>query len=197
MILSLMFSACACTSLLNFHESQAPVFSHCEQFLPSFSPIPPRTSSLSTASFTGTALQVTARISPHLSRTNVPRKTPQNLRPQDFISHIPVLNSAGTALQVTPRIISLEYHACRIHTQPLISAKPSTMAQKDKGINIGIHVFRPCLLMSFDVFPCTQIYSKDASIFIYIYIFKYTIYKSRCTSSKCEREVLEATSDQS
>ena len=40
MILSLMFSACACTSLLNFHESQAPVFSHCEQFLPSFSPIP-------------------------------------------------------------------------------------------------------------------------------------------------------------
>ena len=40
MNLSLMFSACACTSLLNFHESQAPVFSHCEQFLPSFSPIP-------------------------------------------------------------------------------------------------------------------------------------------------------------
>ena len=54
----------------------------------------------------------------------------QNLRPQDFISHIPVLNSARTTLQVTPHIISLEYHACRNHTQPLISAKPSTMAQK-------------------------------------------------------------------
>ena len=33
-----------------------------------------------------------------------PKKNPQNLRPQDFISHIPVLNSAGTALQVTARI---------------------------------------------------------------------------------------------
>ena len=94
-------------------------------------------------------------------------KKTQNLRPQDFISHIPVLNSAGTALQVTPRIISLEYHACRNHTQPLISAKPSTLAQKkqrDKHRD-------PCVqAMSFDVFPCTQIFSKDASIFIYIQI---------------------------
>ena len=32
------------------------------------------------------------------------RKTPQNPRPWNFISHIPVLNSAGTTLQVTARI---------------------------------------------------------------------------------------------
>ena len=120
-----------------------------------------------------------------------PKKKTQNLRPQDFISHIPVLNSAGTALQVTPRIISLEYHACRNHTQPLISAKPSALAQKNKGINIGIHVFRSCLLMSFHVLKYFQ------KMQVYSYIFKYAIYKSRCTSSKCEREVLEATSEQS
>ena len=98
------------------------------------------------------------------------KKKTQNLRPQDFISHIPVLNSARTALQVTPRIISLEYHACRNHTQPLISAKPSTMAQKNKGINIGIHVFWPCLLMSFHVLKYIYI-QIDASIFQYIQIY--------------------------
>ena len=97
-----------------------------------------------------------------------PKKKTQNLRPQDFISHIPVWNSARTPLQVSPRIICLEYHACRNQTQPLISAKPCAMAQKNKGINIGIHVFWPCLLMSFDVFPCTQLYSNRCK-YIQIY----------------------------
>ena len=32
------------------------------------------------------------------------KKKQQNLKPQDFFSHIPILNSARTALQVTPRI---------------------------------------------------------------------------------------------
>ena len=40
--------------------------------------------------------------------------------------------------------------------------------RKNKGINIGIHVFWPCLLMSFDVFPCAQIYSNRC-MYIIIY----------------------------
>jgi hypothetical protein len=46
------------------------------------------------------------------------------------------------------------------------------MAEKNKGINIGIHVFWPCLLMSFDVFPCAQIYSNRC---MYIIIYSNTL----------------------
>ena len=57
----------------------------------------------------------------------------------------------------------------------------------------------PCVLaMSFDVFWCLLMsFHVLKYIQIGASIFKYTIYKSRCTSSKCEREVLEATSEQS
>ena len=144
MNLSLMFSARACTSPVTFHESQAQVFSHCEQFLPSFSPIPqhlglhlfpplhlPEQLSKLHWAFPQTCPEPTPK---HTTKPKTPRfhlthpcfelcrnsspsysahcrksvlnqcpkkKNTQNLRPQDFISHIPVLHSAGTALQVT------------------------------------------------------------------------------------------------
>ena len=44
------------------------------------------------------------RAFPQICPEPMSQEKTQNLKPQDFISHIPVLNSAGTALQVTPRI---------------------------------------------------------------------------------------------
>ena len=54
--------------------------------------------------------------------------------------------------------------------QPWISClqESYTTTHFCKGINIGIHVFWPCLLMSFDVFPCTQIYPNRCK-YIQIY----------------------------
>ena len=100
------FSSCARMSPFNFHEPQSRVFSPCMHFTGYFSwisgpgcqplwaistfifsyPLTPRTSSLSTASFTRTALQVTLGISANLSWTH---SQTQNLRPRDFISHKP------------------------------------------------------------------------------------------------------------
>ena len=51
-----------------------------------------------------TTLHVTPRICANPSWTNVPKIHHKTSEPKIFISHIPVLNFAGTALHVTPRI---------------------------------------------------------------------------------------------
>ena len=60
------------------------------------------------------------------------KKKQQNLKPQDFFSHIPILNSARTALQVTPRI-SANLSWANVPKKP---TKPQTPR---------FHLTHPCL----------------------------------------------------
>ena len=55
-----------------------------------------------------------------------------------------------------------------IHNHSFLQSHP-LWPKKKQGINIGIHVFWPCLLMSFDVFWCLLMSFRGL---IYIYIFK-------------------------
>ena len=90
-IFSICECTCECTSLFNFHEFQVPVFSHCDLHFLLF---------LNTQDFISFHRFIYQNSSPsytghfHKSILNPFPKTPQDLKPPDFISHIPIFNCA-------------------------------------------------------------------------------------------------------